>query len=62
MNNPIMYSDPSGHMPEWTMWVIGGVLLVGPIALTIVTGGAAASTVLATVHIIATGAMIGGIN
>ena len=62
MNNPIMYVDPSGHMPEWAMWVIGGVLLVGSIALTIATGGAAAGTVLATVHTIATGAMIGGIT
>lgn len=62
MNNPIMYFDPSGHMPEWAMWVIGGVLLVGSIALTIATGGAAAGTVLATVHTIATGAMIGGIT
>ena len=49
MNNPIMYSDPSGYMPEWAMWVIGGVLLVGPIALTIVTGGAAAGTALSNV-------------
>jgi hypothetical protein len=62
MNNPIMYVDSSGHMPEWAMWVIGGVLLVGSIALTIATGGAAAGTVLAIVHTIATGAMIGGIT
>ena len=61
-NNPISYYDPSGHMPEWAMWVIGGVLLAGSIALTIATSGAAAGTVLATVHIIATGAMIGGIT
>ena len=62
MNNPIMYVDPSGHMPEWAMWLIGGVLLAGSIALTIATGGAVAGTVLATVHTIATGAMIGGIT
>ena len=24
-NNPIMYSDGSGHMPEWLQWIIGGV-------------------------------------
>lgn len=24
-----MYSDPSGNMPEWAMWLIGGLLLVG---------------------------------
>ena len=48
-NNPIMYVDPSGHMPEWAMWVIGGVLLVGSIALTIATGGAAAGSALLNV-------------
>lgn len=57
-----MYADPSGHLPEWAMWVIGGVLLAGSIALTIATGGAAAGTIAATVHTIATGAMIGGIT
>jgi len=61
-NNPILYVDPSGHMPEWVMWFIGGVLLVGSIVLTIATGGAAAGTIVATVHTIATGAMIGGIT
>ena len=25
LNNPIMYSDGSGHMPEWLQWIIGGV-------------------------------------
>lgn len=25
LNNPIMYVDPSGHLPEWTKWLIGGV-------------------------------------
>ena len=62
MNNPIMYVDPSGCLPQWAMWLIGGVLLVGCMALTIATGGAAAGTVLATVHTISTGAMIGEIT
>lgn len=35
-----MYADPNGYLPEWAMWVIGGVLLAGSIALTIATGGA----------------------
>mgnify|MGYP006985996267 CR=1 FL=1 len=56
------YSDESGHMPEWAMWVIGGVLLIGSIALTIATGGTAAGTISATVHTIATGAMISGLT
>ena len=61
-DNPIMFVDPSGHMPEWAMWLVGGVLLAGSIVLTIATGGAAAGTIWATVHTIATGAMIGGIT
>ncbi len=61
-NDPVNKSDPSGHLPQWAMWLVGGVLLVGSIALTIATGGAAAGTIWATVHTIATGAMIGGIT
>ena len=41
MNNPIMYADPSGHLPEWAMWVIGGVVIAGLAIATIATGGAA---------------------
>ena len=50
MNNPIMYSDPSGHMPEWlstTLKIIGGVAIiagcvVGSIfTLSVVLAGAA---------------------
>ena len=32
MNNPIMYADPSGHMPEWLQWTLGGLIVVGAIA------------------------------
>ncbi|UKI51001.1 MAG: hypothetical protein L6U99_06640 [Clostridium sp.] len=24
-NNPIMYDDPEGNMPNWTKWLIGGI-------------------------------------
>ena len=61
-NNPVMYSDPSGHMPEWAMWLVGGVLLAGSIALTIATWGAASGTILASVKAIAIGATISGIT
>ena len=61
-NNPIMYYDPSGHMPEWAMWLVGGVLLAGSIALTIATWGAASGTILASVKAIAIGATISGIT
>ncbi len=40
-NNPIMYADPTGHMPEWLKWVLAGVAIVAAIALTVVTMGAA---------------------
>ena len=40
-NNPISYSDPSGNLPQWAMWVIGGVVIAGLAIATIATGGAA---------------------
>ena len=33
MNNPIMYSYPSGYLPEWAAWLIGGAAIVGGIVL-----------------------------
>lgn len=33
MNNPIMYADPSGHLPEWAAWLISGAAIVGGIVL-----------------------------
>lgn len=27
-----MYADPSGHMPEWLQWTLGGLIVVGAIA------------------------------
>ena len=41
MNNPIMYADPSGHMPKWLQWTLGGLIVVGSIALSICTAGLA---------------------
>ncbi len=47
-NNPIMFSDPSGTMPKWLQWLIAGVvtaaLVVGAVALTVVSGGIASPT------------------
>lgn len=40
-NNPISYSDPSGCLPQWAMWLIGGVVIAGLAIATIATGGAA---------------------
>ena len=39
-NDPVNYADPSGHMPEWAKWLIGGVTFTGALVLTAVTGGA----------------------
>lgn len=61
-NNPVNYSDPTGHLPEWAMWTIGGVLLVASIAVTICTAGAASGTIAATAHVLASGAMISGLT
>ena len=42
-NDPINYTDPSGHfsLPNWAMWLIGGVVIAGLAVATIATGGAA---------------------
>lgn len=32
-NNPIMYADPSGHMPKWLAWVISGFEIISGIVL-----------------------------
>lgn len=39
-NDPISYNDPFGNLPQWAEWLIGGTLVVGAIALTIITAGA----------------------
>ncbi len=59
-NNPVMYVDTSGHMPEWAMWLIGGVAFAGAIALTALTGGALAPVFIGMGASIATSAIIGG--
>ncbi|WP_288147254.1 RHS repeat-associated core domain-containing protein [Thomasclavelia cocleata] len=46
-NDPVNYSDGSGHMPEWAQWLIGGALVVGAIALTICTAGAGGALAIA---------------
>ena len=32
-NNPVMYADPSGHLPKWTAWLVSGAVIVGGIVL-----------------------------
>ena len=55
MNNPIMYADPSGHMPEWlstTLKIIGGIAIIADCVVgSIFTGG--------TLSVVLAGATIG---
>ena len=41
-NNPVMYSDPDGHLPKWAQWVLGGAIVVAGVGLSILTAGLAA--------------------
>ena len=51
MNNPIMYTDPSGHMPEWLGDVLTGLAIIAGTALVVTaltfTGGTVAAFFLA---------------
>ena len=63
LNNPVMYSDGSGHMPEWlgNLLIAGaGVLLIAGLAIaTIATGGATAGVAGAFFAGALKGALIG---
>ena len=66
MNDPVNYSDESGHMPEWAQWVLGGLIIVGGIALSVATGGLAAPLTAALggglMASIAAGAIVGALG
>ncbi len=38
-NNPVNYSDGSGHSPEWWQWILSGLSLVAGIACCLIPGG-----------------------
>ena len=42
-NDPVNFTDPSGHdsLPNWVMWLIGGIVILGLGIATIASGGAA---------------------
>ena len=61
-NNPIMFTDPSGCMPNWLKWVIGGVVILGLGIATIATGGAAAGAAGFIVASAFKGAVIGAVS
>ena len=61
-DNPVMYEDPDGYLPKWAAWLISGVLVVGGVALSVVTAGVATPGVigaLATIGGIVGGAAVG---
>ena len=59
-NDPVNYADPSGHMPEWLKWLVGGVTFTGAVLLTAVTGGALAPVFIGMGERILTGGLIEG--
>ena len=65
-NNPIMYVDPSGCLAKWANWILGGLIIVGGIALSIMTGGLAAPLTAALggsfIASIAAGAIVGAVG
>ena len=61
-NNPVMFVDPDGNMPNWLKWVIGGVVIVGLVIASVATGGAAAGVAGFIVAGALKGAIIGAVS
>ena len=59
-NDPVNYADPSGHLPNWAKWLIGGVAFAGAVALTIISGGSLAPVFIGMGVSIASSALIEG--
>ena len=57
-NNPVMYTDPNGTA-KWWEWLLGIVIIIGAVALSVVTAGLAAP-VSAAVGGGLLGAIVGG--
>ena len=66
-NNPVNMSDESGYWPKWMKSktfkkiAIGVAVIAAAAVVTVATGGAAAGTLLAAVHCVASGALVGAI-
>ena len=60
-NNPVAYSDASGHMPDWAKWLIGGVTFGIAAVLTGLTGGALAPLFVGIGMSVVGGGLIGGV-
>ena len=69
-NNPISYSDPSGNLPQWAEWLIGGAVIglaaLGafflPGAAGVIFGAAFYGAVTSAVGGALVGGIIGGIT
>ena len=69
-NNPISYSDPSGNLPQWAEWLIGGAVIglaaLGavflPVAAGVIFGAAFYGAVTSAVGGALVGGIIGGIT
>ncbi len=58
-----MYADPSGHMPEWAQWVLGGLAVAGLAVATVLTCGVAGAGAAAIGAAMLTGGLVSaGIN
>lgn len=61
-NNPIIYADSSGHMPEWVktglVVLAGAIIIAAVVALTVASGGTAAPVLIGA----ALGATAGGVS
>ena len=57
-NNPVMYTDPNGTL-KWWEWLLGIVIIIGAVALSVVTAGLAAPISAALGGGLA-GAIVGG--
>ncbi len=44
-NNPVMFSDPEGHMPKLWQWIVAGVAIAGAITISVLTLGTATPVV-----------------
>jgi len=58
-NNPVMLTDSTGTMPDWLKWALGITIIVGAVALSILTAGLAAP-IAASVGGGLFGAIVGG--
>ena len=60
-NDPVNYCDPSGHMPNWAKWLIGGIAFTAAVTLTALTGGVLAPMFIQMGASVVLGGLIQGV-